>query len=241
METATSSDGSAMQTSDPGATPTPAPGSAKGPAAPLSLEEATKRLAELEHAHGNAKEELDRHRKFRASYDKQQVEAEAAKKAAEDAQLAEIDRVKKQYAEEQSARAALELELQETHLQHIVEREAQDQNFIHPALIVRLLDSSELEFENGKPANVKKLVEKLAKTMPELIRASTPAPATLAPTGTPSPATPQASFGTPALPAMNPGRTSITQPGNRPAGHRPPRLTDQGIFSQPGTIRQDRA
>ena len=58
-----------------------------------------KRIAEYEHKYGNATEELERHRKFRANYDKQQAEAEAAKKAAEEAQLSEIERVKKQHAE----------------------------------------------------------------------------------------------------------------------------------------------
>ncbi|MGH2480250.1 MAG: hypothetical protein ACRDHW_11390, partial [Ktedonobacteraceae bacterium] len=86
---------------------TPAPGGATPPAVTsLTLEEAIKRLAELEHSHGNAKEELDRHRKKLSSYEKLEKEQAEAKRLADEAQLSEIDRVKKQHAQEQSEKAA---------------------------------------------------------------------------------------------------------------------------------------
>lgn len=219
---------------DAGATPaagtpamgTPAPGSATPPAAPsLTLEEALKKLADLEHSHGNAREELDRHRKKLTAYEKAEADRAAAKQAADEAQLSEIDRVKKQHADIQAQHNAVLLELQETRIQHAVERAAHDLGFLHPEIAGRLLDRAELEYEdNGAPKNAKHLLEKLLKAMPELAKQAAPAPdQSQQNTGT-APTTP-ARPGTPALPAMNPGRTQITPPGTLPPG-KPVRLAD---------------
>ncbi|MGH2479264.1 MAG: hypothetical protein ACRDHW_06385, partial [Ktedonobacteraceae bacterium] len=126
-----------------------------------------------------------------------------------------------------SEKAALLLELQETRIIHAVERHAHELHFIHPEIASRLLDRSELEFEdNGAPKNAKQLLEKLAKAMPELVSApaSAPEPATPGANGTP---TANARPATPALPAMNvSGRTQINPPpGTNPPG-RPVRLAD---------------
>src|SRR5690348_11826352 len=165
-----SSPGSATPTGEPPATGTPAPAGATPAAAALSLEEATKRLAEYEHKIANATEELERHRKFRATYDKQQAEAEAAKKAAEEAQLSEIERVKKQHADAQAEKNALLMELQEIRITNAVERYARELHFIYPEDVVSLLKRSELEFDDsGTPTNVKQLLEKLAKARPKLV------------------------------------------------------------------------
>lgn len=223
--TTSSGEGATPQAGLPATGPN-ATGGAMPPAAPnLTLEEALKKLADLEHSHGNAKEELERHRKKLTAYEKAEADREAAKKAAEEAQLSEIDRIKKQHADIQAQHNALMLELQETRIQHAVERAAHDLQFIHPEIAGRLLDRAELEFEdNGAPKNAKHLLEKLLKTMPELARHPEPAspPATSQPGTAPTaPARP----GTPALPAFNPGRTQITPPGTLPPG-KPVRLAD---------------
>lgn len=216
-----------------GATPTPgtpamgtAPVGATPAAAPsLTLEEALKKLAELEHSHGNAKEELDRHRKKLSSYEKLEKEQAEAKRLADEAQLSEIDRVKKQHAQEQSEKNALLLELQETKIHHAVERYARELHFTYPEIAVSLLNRAELEFEdNGTPKNVKQLLEKLAKAMPKLVEEPAPAPAAPPPSASSTPTAP-ARPSTPAIPAMNPGRTQIAPPGSNPPG-RPIRLSD---------------
>lgn len=218
-EITSSGEGATPQTGSP-ATGTPATGSATPPAAPsLTLEEALKKLADLEHSHGNAREELERHRKKLTAYEKAEAERAAAKQAEEEAKLSEIERVKKQHSEIQAQHNAVLLELQETRIQHAVERAAHDLRFIHPEIAGRLLDRAELEFEdNGTPKNARQLLEKLLKSMPELARQETPEQ---------QPAIPQSAAlsaptrpGTPALPAFNPGRTQITPPGTPAPGQR---------------------
>src|SRR5882762_2960542 len=95
----TSSSGGATPPTDTPATGTLAPGSAMLQKPTLTLEEALRKIAELEHSHGNAKEEVERHRKKLTAFEKQEADAAAAKKAADEAQLSEIERVKKQHSE----------------------------------------------------------------------------------------------------------------------------------------------
>jgi hypothetical protein len=207
----------ATGTATVGATPTAAPS--------LTLEEALKKIADLEHSHGNAKEELDRHRKKLSAYEKAELEQAEAKKLAEEAQLSEIERTKKQHAEIQAQHNAVLLELQETKITHAVERYAHELNFIHPEIAVRLLNRAELEFaENGTPKNAKQLLEKVLLSMPELARQSTPDPSQSG-TGT-APTTPTRP-GAPALPPMNvSGRSQINLPGTALPPGKPVRLAD---------------
>lgn len=220
----TSSPGSATPTGDQPATGNATVGATPA-AATLTLEEALKRIADYEHAQKNATEEVERHRKKLTAYEKAEAEREAAKKAAEEAQLSEIDRIKKQHADIQAQHNALMLELQETRIQHAVERAAHDLGFLHPEIAGRLLDRAELEFEdNGTPKNARHLLEKLLKSMPELARhpeSASPPATSQSGTAPTAPARP----GTPALPAFNPGRTQITPPGTLPPG-KPVRLAD---------------
>lgn len=225
---------------DGGATPnpgTPATGTAPVGATPqsaaLTLEEALKRIAELEHSGLNAKEELDRHRKKVSGYEKAEAEREAQRKAAEEAQLSEIDRIKKQHAEIQAERESLLQELQQTRIQHAVMAQATTLNFIHPEIAAKLVDWTELEYnEQRHPTNTAKLLEKLAKAMPELVRApqaptqpeSNTQPATPTQAASNAPALKPAPFA-PSVPAMNPGRSNIPAPGSNPPG-RIPRLAD---------------
>lgn len=228
---------------DGGVTPnssTPATGNAPAGATPtaqptLSLEEAMKRIAELEHTHGNAKEELDRHRKKLTAYEKQEQERAEQQKQAELAQLSEIERVKKEHAEIQAQHEAVIRELQETRIQHSVMREATALNFIHPEIAARLVDWSELEYDDkGAPTNVQKLLDKLTKSMPELVRAPQ---APTQPESNNQPQAPTRPNGglrpapfAPAVPAMNPGRSNIPAPGVNPPGS-PVRLSD--VFRRP--------
>src|SRR5215469_7314211 len=143
-----------------GATPAPdsqpATGNAPGGAMPqkptVTLEEALAQYAELQKKYDNAEGELKRHRTKISGYEKADADRAAAKQAADEAQLSEIDRVKKQHADIQSQHNAVLLELQETRIQHAVERAAQQLGFLHPEIAGRLLDRAELEFEdNGTP------------------------------------------------------------------------------------------
>lgn len=234
MDENTSLDTGVTPNASTGATPN-APSGATPPVQPaLTLEDALKKIAELEHSGLNAREELDRHRKKVSAFEKAEAEREAQRKAAEEAQLSEIDRIKKQYAETQAERESLLQELQQTRIQHAVMAQATTLNFIHPEIASKLVDWSELEYnEQGHPTNTAKLLEKLAKAMPELIRATqaptqsestTTQPATPTQTASTTPALKPAPFA-PSVPAMNPGRSNIPAPGSNPPG-RIPRLAD---------------
>lgn len=208
---------------------TPVTGNASGgatpPTATLSLEEAMKRIADYEHKYGNATEELERHRKKLTAYEKAEQDREAAKKAAEEAQLSEIERVKKQHADIQAEKNALAMELQEFRITNAVERYARELHFIYPEDAVSLLKRSELEFdEGGVPTNVKQLLEKLAKARPRLVDTPAEPPATPATTANSAPTAPTRPAA-PALPAMNPGRTQIAPPTTTNPG-KPVRLSD---------------
>lgn len=169
-----------------------------------------KRIAEYEHKYGNATEELERHRKFRANYDKQQAEAEAAKKAAEEAQLSEIERVKKQHAEAEQRIKSYQQQLATAQ----VRMAAQAKGIIDPELAALAIQSS-LEYgEDGMPTNVDKALDALLKSKPYLAPQAAEPPAT--------PARPAA----PAIPAMNPGRTQIAPPATTTTPGKIPRLAD---------------
>lgn len=198
--------------SDAGATPTPDTPAMGTPASPgatpaqkpsLTLEEALRRIEELSNAHRNATEERDRHRKKLTAY-------EQAEQQARDAQLSEIERIKKQHADLESQHNAILTELQETRVQHAVQLVATQHNFIRPDIVARLIDWSEIEYEDGRPTNIGKLVEKTAKAMPELVRASPQEKVQQ----------PAARGNAPAVPAMNPGRTAIAAPQPPTQGQR---------------------
>src|SRR6266571_1676382 len=144
------------------ATGTPASGGATPPKPAATLEEALARIAELEHAHKNASEERDRHRKKLSVY-------EEAEKKAQEARLSETERLNKQYSDLQTAYADLELRSQKRVISAEVQLQAAALGIVHPEKVARLIDTSELEFEeDGTPKNAKALIEKLLKEMPEL-------------------------------------------------------------------------
>lgn len=180
-----------------------------------------KRIAEYEHKYGNATEELERHRKFRANYDKQQAEAEAAKKAAEEAQLSEIERVKKQHAEAEQRIKSYQQQLATAQ----VRMAAQAKGIIDPELAALAIQSS-LEYgEDGMPTNVDKALDALLKSKPYLAPQAAEPPATPAPNANGAPTAP-ARPAAPAIPAMNPGRTQIAPPATTTTPGKIPRLAD---------------
>lgn len=197
------------------ATGTPASSSATlDPKPSLSLEEAIKKLADAEHSLNNAKEENARHSKKLSAYEKAEKEAAEAKKAAEEAQLTEIERTKKQYADLQAQHDTYTRQMQERIVRYEVERQAAKLGIIDPEAATKLLDWAELEYdEDGTPKNADKLLEKLVKNKPYLA----PAPAQPTPTPAQTAPTPTA----PATPAMNPGRSNIVAPGSTTPGRIP--------------------
>lgn len=222
MSNDTSSGAGATPNPDPAVTATPGPASETQQKPALSLEEAMKRIAELEHSYKNADEERTRHRKKLSAY-------EDAEKRAQEAQLSEVERVNKQNSELQHKLETTERVMRERIIRYEVEAQAHKLGIIDPEAAARLLDWSEIQLnDDGIPSNAANLLEKLIKHKPYLAPkpAETPAatPAQTAPT-------PRA----PAVPAMNPGRANITPPDARPPG-RIPRLSDPGVLVPPGTV-----
>lgn len=212
-EETTSSGTSETQTPDMPETGTPATQSATPEKPSLSLEEAMKRIAELEHKHTNASEELTRHRKKLSSYEKAEKEAEAAKKAAEEAQLSEIERTKKQFADLQAQHENYVRQTQERLTRHVVEKQASQLGIIDPDAATRLLDWNELEFDDdGQPINADKLLETLIKHKPWLKPAPPKEEAPKEQEQQPAQPAP------PRIPAMQPGRSNISAPNKLPPG-----------------------
>jgi hypothetical protein len=167
------------------------------------------RNAELEHSTRNAREQAERQARQLEKYQKAEKDAEAAKKAAEDAQLGEIERVKKQHAE---AEARISQYKQQLVLSKVREA-ARDKGIIDPEMAALAL-MNKLEYDDeGMPANLDKALDTLIKNKPYLVPTPPTAPATPTPAAS-TPNTPSA----PTLPAMSPGRSSIASPNALPPG-----------------------
>ena len=194
------------------ATGNTAPSGATPEKAALSLEEATKRLADLEHSNFNAKEELERHRKKLTAYEKQEKETAEAKRLADEAQLSEIERTKKQHSELQAEYEAFKKMMQDRIVRYEIEGQASRLGIIDPEAASALMNKSLLEFnEDGTPSNAEKLLKDLIKNKPYLAPAKPEdPPATPAQTATQQKP--------PLTPAMNPGRSSIAVQGTPPQG-----------------------
>ncbi len=189
---------------DPVSTPAPG-GPITTPAAPLAGDEQEQiSLAEARKLRHEAQEL----RKRIKAYDDAQAQAEAAK-------LSETERQTKELADSIQRNEDLAAELMEAHMYQDIARLASKFNFIVSTdLIAKLIDLAEVEWdeESGHPTNIEKLLEKLAKAEPDLVKAQAAQPG--------QPQMRQA----PATPAMNPGRTTITPGGTVPG--RIPRLED---------------
>jgi len=184
-------------TPTPGGSPTPTPEPQAGDGdTQISLEEARKLRSEAQNL-----------RKRMKAYE----DAEAAAVAA---QLTEVERLKKQQADLQEQHDQLAAELVTARVNQDVAKYAGKLNFlVAPDLLAKLIDWEAVEFDDatGKPTNVEKLLEKLAKNAPELVK---PAPGQ------------QQQQGAPPIPGMSPdraayGRSSIQPPGGRIPGKIP--------------------
>lgn len=117
---------------------------------PISLE-AAKKLRQEAHALRERNKEL-----------------EAKAKEAEDAKLSESERLAKRAADAERERDEILTRTQERVTRSEIRVAAQAAG-IDPALAIRLVDASEVEFDsNGDPTNIDKLVAKLAKDYPQL-------------------------------------------------------------------------
>jgi len=196
---------------------TPVMGSASGsvtqPVAALTLEEALKKLAELEHSHANAKEENDRHSKKISVYEKAEKERLAAEQAAKDAELGEIERTKKQFSDLQSEYAAFKQQMQDRIVRYEIEAQASKLGIIDPEAASALLNKSSLEFsEDGTPNNAEKLLKDLIKNKPYLAPPKQESSQQSQEQQLTNPAQTASQQKPPATPAMNPGRTQISPP-----------------------------
>jgi hypothetical protein len=208
--------GEETTSSGAGATPltgSPATGTAPAGATPKStslntLEEALARIAELEHSHKNATEERDRQRKKLSTY-------EEAEKKAQDAALSEVEKVNRRATEAEQQAQKYRQEL----ISAQVQLAAQKRNIIDPELAALALTQT-LEYgEDGMPSNLDKALDELMKNKPHLVAKPDAVP--------PSPAQ---TASAPAIPAMNPGRSSIMK--QNPTPGKIPRLTDPDMFKR---------
>jgi seryl-tRNA synthetase len=177
----------------------------------MTLEEAHHRLAELEHAHKNAVEERDRHRRKLSKY-------EEAEKNAREASMSEVERVTTQFNELKAQHAALVQQYQQMLVTIDIERRARTLGIRDDAVqdVAKLLDQTQIERDDdGHPKNIPQLLETLVKQKPYL---------------TVQQQTEEKNAGIPSLPALNPGRTSIAAPGMKQPG-KIPRLTE--VYTRP--------
>lgn len=95
-------------------------------------------------------------------------------KAAEDAQLSETERLKKDATEATERVAALERDLREQRISSAVITAAAKLNVVDPDAAYRLLDHSKIEFDasTGQPTNVDALLADLLKAKPYLVKAA---------------------------------------------------------------------
>ncbi|SRR5258708_2079354 len=181
------------QAGTPPSTPTPQAGAGKTP------EDYERMLAELRHENAGHRTKL---KKF---------EEDEALRA--QAQMSELEKAQKQAADLQAQQEALAAELYEARVRQDVADLVGKFNFIASARTIATLllaDDDAIEFEDGRPTNIEKLLANLAKAEPDLVKPQ---------------AQQQQQPGTPTIPAMNPGRSSIQPPGGNIPG-RIPRLED---------------
>ena len=132
------------------------------------------------------------------------------------AQMTEAERLKAELAAQTEQHETLAAELLEARVYQDVAKHAAKMNFILPAdMLAKLLlnDLDAIEFENGKPTNIEKLLEQMAKSTPEIVKTAQQEQ--------------QQQQRAPAVPAINPGRSTIPQPGQTP-GRRS--LFDPGLW-----------
>jgi len=131
----------------------------------------------------------------------------------EAANLSDKEKLEKRLAKLQAEHEQAQRQLQERtiHYEVRLQAAAAGVNPKHLDKVARLIDWAALEYDDeGQPTNVQALIAALLEDMPELKMPQ----AASAPTGGPPPKPPA-----PAVPAMNPGRSTIAPPatsGNTP-------------------------
>ncbi len=112
-------------------------------------------------------------RKENASHRTKLKSFEDAEKQRQEAELSEKEKLEKRLAEAQREREQTLTRAQERITASEIRAAAADLGFADPQDAARLLDRSELEFdEDGTPKNAHALLEKLAKAKPYLLKAS---------------------------------------------------------------------
>src|SRR6266568_8699922 len=146
-----SSGGGATPPAGSPATGTPAPAGATPPVAALTLEEALKKIAELELHASNKTEEASRHGTKLTAAEKELAAYKAAEEAARAAQMSALEKAQKAAADLQAQQEQLAAELYEARVFQDVSRLASKFNFIVSAdTLARmlLLDDDAIEFED---------------------------------------------------------------------------------------------
>lgn len=209
------------------ATPAPATGimTASGATPPkqsaTTLEEALARIAELEHHSNNKSEEAARHGKNLSAAQKELDAYKEKERLAQEAALSESQRLEKRAIE-------AEQQIQQYKQQLVsaqVQLAAQKIGIIDPEMAALAVQGS-LEYgKDGLPSNLDDALKTLVKNKPYLLAPKPAEPTQTEPSTPASPAQTAQPNRAPAVPAMNPGRTSIAQPGSLPPG-KPTRLNE---------------
>ena len=214
-----SSGGGATQPTGSPATGTPAAGSATPQSATLTLEEALKQIADLKQHAQNKESEAAHHGKKLSAAEKELEAYKAAEEQARQAQMSELEKAQKAQADLQAQYDSVASELVKSYVRDAVDEVAGKFNFILSAksltkLLLQDGDAIEWDDDTGEPTNIEKLLDKLAKAEPDLVKKE---------------AQQNQQSGAPNIPAMSPGRSSIQPPsGNIPG--RIPRITDPGMW-----------
>ncbi|SRR6266550_2414836 len=201
----------APATGTPGTLPATGTPTSQGatPAKP-SVEELQVRIAELERHSTNKTEEASRHGKNLSEAQKKLAEYEEKERLAQEANLSEIEKSKKVVEAEKAARAQAEQQIQQLKqelISKMVQLMAKEKGIIDTEL-ASLAIAGKLELgDDGMPTNVDKALDDLIKNKPYLA----PKPAETTQEQQTTPAQTANNQRPPATPAMNPGRSSITQ------------------------------
>lgn len=205
---------SAPATGTPGTQPaTGTPASGATPTKPTTtIEEALARIAELERHSKNKEEEASRHGKNLTTAEKELAVYKEKERLAQEATLSEIDKASKRAQELE----ALNQQYKQQLISSQVRLAAQAKGIINPDIAALAIQDKLEAGSDGMPTNVDKALDELIKGNPYLVKAAE-APAETPPASPAQTVTPPA-LQTPAIPAMNPGRTSIAAPNQLPPG-----------------------
>jgi hypothetical protein len=225
QENTSPSPSATLGTPGTGATPNASSSATQQGAAP-TLEEALRKLADLEHSSKNASEEVERHRKKLTAYEKAEKEREAAAQAVKDAELGEVERTKKQLSDLQAKYDAETEKYKQELISTKVQLSAKEKGIIDTELAAMAIQKS-LEFgDDGMPTNIDKALDTLIKSKPYLAPKQQEPTQELpaSPAQTANPQRPPA----PQTPPMNPGRSQISPPSAPPqqGPYRPPSWND---------------